>query len=281
MNIKILSDSTCDLSPELIEAYDIGIVPLIVMKNDEEFLDRETITPGDIFAHVAAGGALCSTAARSVGIFQEEFAKYTDSYDAVVHINIGSSFSSSHQNARLAAMEFDNVLVIDSACLSSAQGLVVLKAWELAKTVSSLEEMEEKLNAYKETIDASFVVDKLDYLAKGGRCSSATALGANLLSLKPCIELKDNHMGVGKKYRGSFQKCLVSYVRDRLEGREDMDPSKLMLVYTEGMDPEIIAAVRAVISECAQFETICECTAGCTISCHCGPGALGLMFVKK
>ncbi len=281
MKIKILSDSTCDLPQALIQQYDIGIIPLIVMKGNEEFYDGETITPGDIFGHVAGGGALCSTAARSMGIFEEVFARYAGDYDGIVHINIGSSFSSSYQNACLAAEAFDNVVVIDSASLSTGQGYVVLKACELAKTVSSLEELKAALEIFKTKIDSSFVVDKLDYLAKGGRCSSATALGANLLSLKPCIELKDNHMGVGKKYRGNLQKCLLSYIKDRLEGREDIDTGSLMLVYTEGFPADILEAVRTAISQHSTFETIHECTAGCTISCHCGPGTLGIMFLKK
>ena len=187
MKFKIISDSTCDLSADLIAKNDIGIVPLIVMKNDEEYLDAVTITPADIFAHVAAGGSLCSTAARSVGAYMEEFEKYTADYDGVIHVNIGSGFSSSYQNACLAAEEFDNVRVIDSKNLSTGQGLVVLKACELAKTAESLDQLQSDLEAFTAKVEASFLVDKLDYLVKGGRCSSAAALGANLLNLKPCI----------------------------------------------------------------------------------------------
>lgn len=281
MKIKILSDSTCDLSQELLDKYDIDIVPLIVMKSGEEFLDGVTITPADIFDHVAKGGELCSTAARSMVVYGEIFAKYVSEYDGIIHINIGSDFSSSYQNACLAAAEFDNVRVIDSASLCTGQGLVVLKACELAKTVSSLDEAVDALNEYKTHIEGSFVVDKLDYLAKGGRCSSATAMGANLLNLKICIELKDNHMSVGKKYRGNFSKCLLTYIKDRLEGREDIDTSIGMLTYTAGTSEEVIAGVREAIAQFGAFETLYESTAGCTISCHCGPSTLGIMFARK
>ena len=280
MKIKILSDSTCDLSMDLIQTHNIGIVPLIVMKNDEEFLDGTTITPDEIFAHVAAGGSLCSTAARSVGIYQDEFAKYADAYDGIIHVNIGSGFSSSYQNACLAAEEFYNVRVIDSQNLSTGQGLVVLKACELAKTASDLDELADTLRTYTEKVEASFLVDKLDYLVKGGRCSSAAALGANLLNLKPCIEVKDGKMSVGKKYRGNYAKCLTNYVRERLEGRDDIDISTIFVTQTI-VSEECNDAVLNAVKTCGHFEHIYETTAGCTISCHCGPGTLGVLFVRK
>lgn len=280
MNIKIISDSTADLSQALIDQYDIGITPLIIMKNDAEFVDGVTITPGDIFAHVAAGGSLCSTAARSVGVYQEVFSQYAGQYDGVLQINIGSNFSSSYQNACLAAEEFENVQVVDSANLSTGQALVVLKACQLAKTAGSLEELKRQVEDYTRKIETSFVVDKLDYLVKGGRCSSAAALGANLLNLKPCIELREGKMSVGKKYRGNFTKCLVSYVRERLEGREDVDRSAAFVVKTVVSD-ECYAAVMDAVRTYGHFEKVYEVTAGCTISCHCGPGTLGVMFARK
>ena len=198
MNIKILSDSTCDLSAELVQEYNIGITPLIVMKAGEEFRDGVTITPKEIFDHVAQGGDLCSTAALSVGTYQEAFAQYAAEYDGVIQINIGSGFSSSYQNACIAAEDFDNVRVVDSQNLSTGQGLVVLKACELAKTAASLDELKAELDAFTPKVEASFLLDRLDYMVKGGRCSMVAALGANLLKLKPCIEVKDGKMVVVK-----------------------------------------------------------------------------------
>ena len=280
MKIKIISDSTCDLSAELIAKNNIAIVPLIVMKNDEEYLDGATITPADIFAHVAAGGSLCSTAARSVGVYMEEFEKYAGEYDGVIHINIGSGFSSSYQNACLAAEEFDNVRVIDSRNLSTGQGLVVLKACELAKTAESLDQLQSDLEAFTEKVEASFLVDKLDYLVKGGRCSSAAALGANLLNLKPCIEVRDGKMSVVKKYRGNYAKCLASYVKDRLANRNDLDMGTLFITQTKVSD-DCYAAVKDAVAACPGFENVYEAVAGCTVSCHCGPGTLGVLFVRE
>ncbi len=280
MNIKVTADSTCDLPASLLEKYDIDLVPLIVMKEDEEFLDNVTITPHDIFRHVAEGGSICTTAARSASVYQELFSRYAGDFDGVIHITLGSGFSSSCQNAFIAAQKFPNVRVVDSQNLCCGQGLLVLKACELAQTESDLDEIVRRLEAYIPKIETSFVLDRLDYMAKGGRCSMVTALGANLLNLKPCIELHDGKMSVGKKYRGHFDKCLVSYIRDRLLNREDIDRSKLVLVYTE-IDPAILTAVRETLSQCGEFEFVYEAVAGCTISCHCGPNTLGVIFARK
>lgn len=280
MRFKITSDSTCDLSKELIEKYDIGIIPLIIVKNGIEHRDGITINPADIFAHVAAGGDLCSTAALGVGDYQEYFAQYAAQYDGVVHINIGSGFSSCHQNACIASEDFNNVKAVDSMNLSTGQGLVVLKACELAQTCQSLEELYTQLNAFTGRVEASFLLDQLKYMAKGGRCSSATALGANLLNLKPCIEVKNGKMGVVKKYRGNYAKCLSSYVKDRLTNRDDLDYWTLFVTRTPVTD-DCEKAVAAAVAECPQFENTYWTEAGCTVSCHCGPGTLGVLFVRK
>ena len=280
MRIKVLSDSTCDLSAQLLAEHNITLAPLTVIKADEQFQDGVTITPAEIFSHVANGGALCSTAAVSIGDYADLFETYSREYDGVIHINIGSGFSACYQNATLAAEDFDNVRVIDSHTLSTGQGLVVLKACELAKTATDLNALAAELRSYTEKIEASFLVDKLDYLVKGGRCSSAAALGANLLNLKPCIEVKNGKMGVGKKYRGNYAKCLASYVKERLDGRTDIDPATLFITQTVVSD-EAYAAVKAAVAEHGNFNHVYETTAGCTISCHCGPGTLGILFVRK
>ena len=280
MRIKITSDSTCDLSPELIAKYDIGIIPLIVVKDDVTYYDGVTITPADIFKHVAEGGALCSTAAISVVDYEDAFRPYSEEYDGVLHVNISSGFSCSFQNASLAAEEFENVRVVDSRNLSTGQGLVVLKACELAQTCQSMDELKEQLDAFTEKVEASFLVDDLKYLAKGGRCSAVAALGANLLNLKPCIEVKDGKMSVVKKYRGKYEKCLASYVKERLDGREDLDHTHLFVTRTPVTD-ECLQAVKEAVDSYAQFDNIYWTEAGCTVSCHCGPGTLGVLFVRK
>ena len=280
MNIKILSDSTCDLPQEVLEKYNITIVPLNVIKEDVQFSDGVNISPAEIFAHVAAGGSLCSTAAVNIGEYSDIFAQYVNDYDGVIHINISSEFSSCYQNACLAAEEYDNVRAIDSRNLSTGQGLVVLKAYQLAKECTSLDELAEKLNTFTEKVEASFLLDRLDYMVKGGRCSAAAALGANLLNLKPCIEVKNGKMGVVKKYRGNYAKCLATYVKDRLANRDDVDKGTLFVTRTP-ISEDCLDAVKNAVAEYNDFETTYWNEAGCTVSCHCGPGTLGVLFVRK
>ena len=280
MKIKILSDSTCDLSQELLSKYDISLVPLSVIKDGKDYKDGVTITPGEIFAHVAAGGDLCSTSAVSIGEYTDVFAKYAADHDGIIHINIGSGFSACHQNACLAAGDFPNVRVIDSQNLSTGQGLVVLKACELAADCEDLDTLAEQLRNFTEKVEASFLVDKLDYLVKGGRCSSAAALGANLLSLKPCIEVRDGKMTVVKKYRGNYSKCLTTYVRERLADREDIDRTHLFVTQTE-IPEDSYRGVMEAVTACGGFRNVYETMTGCTVSCHCGPGTLGVLFVRK
>ena len=280
MKIKILSDSTCDLSKALLEENNITLVPLTVVKNDEQFKDGVSITPDVIFEHVANGGNLCSTSANSVGEYAEWFEKYAADYDGVIHINIGSGFSSCYQNACLAAEDYPNVRVIDSMNLSTGQGLVVLEACRLAKEATDLDALADTIREFTTRVEASFLLSRLDYMVKGGRCSSAAALGANLLNLKPCIEVKNGKMAVVKKYRGNFEKCLPMYVKDRLADREDLTRDILFVTKTPVSD-EAYSAVMNAVNQYGNFATTYETNAGCTISCHCGPGTLGVLFVRK
>ncbi len=281
MRIKITSDSTCDLSPALLEKHGVAVMPLTVVKDGEQYLDGVTITPHDIFAHVASGGSLCSTAAVNSADYHDFWEAYAAEYDAVIHINIGSGFSSCHQNARIAAEDFENVYAVDSQNLSTGQGLVVMEACRLAADAADAASVVEALNAMTGKVEASFLLDQLAYMVKGGRCSSAAALGANLLNLKPCIEVKDGKMSVVKKYRGPYAKCLANYVQDRLAGREDVREELLFLTYTP-VKPDCLAAVKEAIAEHGSyFAAVEETTAGCTVSCHCGPGTLGVLFVRK
>ena len=280
MKIKILSDSTCDLTQDLLNKYDISLVPLSIIKDGKDYKDGVTITPAEIFAHVAAGGALCSTSAVSIGEYTDVFTRYAADYDGIIQINIGSGFSACYQNACLAAGDFPNVRVIDSRNLSTGQGLVVLKACELAADCQDLDALAEQLREFTEKVEASFLVDKLDYLVKGGRCSSAAALGANLLNLKPCIEVRDGKMTVVKKYRGNYSKCLATYAKERLADREDIDRTHLFVTQTE-ISLDSYRSVMDNVAAYGRFRNVYETVAGCTVSCHCGPGTLGVLFVRK
>lgn len=280
MRIKVTSDSTCDLSKDLLKKYNISMLPLTVVKGDENFSDGVTITPQEIFDHVAAGGSLCTTAATSIGGYADFFAPFSKEYDAVIHINISSEFSSCYQNATLASQNFPNVRVIDSRNLSTGQGLVVLAAAKMGQEMEDLDAICENLRELTGRVEASFVLKRLDYMAKGGRCSSATALGANLLNLRPCIEVRDGKMQVCKKYRGGYAKCLSSYVKDRLDGRDDIDRDLIFITHTT-MHQEDLEAAKASVETYGGFKEVLETVAGCTVSCHCGPDTLGVLFVRK
>ena len=280
MNIKILSDSTCDLSPAQLQEHNITLARLTVVKGDEQFTDGVDIMPADIFNHVANGGSLCSTAAYSIGQYEDLFNQYARDYDAVIHINISSEFSSCYQNACIAAADFDNVYVVDSRNLSTGHGLVVLEACRLAKSCDNIDEIVEKLKDLTSRVEASFLLDRLDYMVKGGRCSATAALGANLLNLKPCIEVRDGKMSVVKKYRGPYAKCLANYVKDRLADRDDIQRKELFITHTPVSEP-CLEAVREAVNAYGNFETVYETDAGCTVSCHCGPGTLGVLFIRK
>lgn len=280
MKIKITTDSTCDLSQELLEKYDISVLPLTVVKDGQAYRDRVTITPAEIFEHVANGGDLCSTTALNIGEYTDFFEAYSKEYDGVIHINLGSAFSSCYQNACLAAEDFDNVRTIDSKNLSTGQGLVVLKACELSANCTDLDQLKAQLDEFTGKVEASFVLDQLQYMVKGGRCSMVAALGANLLNLKPCIEVKDGKMSVVKKYRGSYAKCLSSYVKDRLADREDIDRSTLFVTSTT-VPEECDKTVMDTVAQYGNFDTVYRTEAGCTVSCHCGPATLGVLFVRK
>lgn len=277
--IKITADSTCDLSPELIEEMHITLVPIHIIVDDRTYNDGVDITPEDIFRFVEEEGRQCKTAAVNVYEYVSIFEELSPKHEAVIHISLGSGFSSTHQNARIAAQQFDNVYVIDSQNLSTGSGHLVYDAALMAKEGRSAEEICRKLEQMVPKIEASFVIDKLDYLHKGGRCSGLEALGAKLLQIKPCIEVIDGRMDVGKKYRGNLGRCLEHYVRDRLKGRTDIDYSRLFITYSSCPE-DILNRVKSVVQELSQFEEIIVTKAGCTVTSHCGPNTLGILFKK-
>ena len=278
--IKITCDSTCDLTPKLYEMYDVEVTSLCVSLDDKLFRDGVDICSEDVFAFVAETGSLPKTSAVSVGEYEQVFKKYVDDGYQIIHINISSHLSSCYQNACIAAKEVGNVYPVDSLNLSSGSGHLVIEAAKMAKEGLSAEEIVEKLLVLREKLDVSFVLQTLDYLKKGGRCSTITALGANLLQLRPEIEVKDGKMGVGNKYRGKMDKSIADYVKGRLEGRKDLKLDRIFVTHTH-VPPEIVQDVINQIKELQPFAEVIETAAGCTISSHCGPHCLGVLFFKK
>ncbi|SHI15812.1 EDD domain protein, DegV family [Sporobacter termitidis DSM 10068] len=281
MRIKITSDSTCDLTKEIVSKYDITIIPLPIIKGDVSFKDGVDITPEDIFEYVESGAGVCHTAAINVGDYQEAFRPLASEYDAVIHFTLSSGISSCLQNAQLAASEFDNIYVVDTLNLSTGSGHLVLDAAIMAQNGAAPAQIVEKINALAPKVEASFVIDTLKYLYKGGRCSGVAALGANVLKLKPCIEVVGGKMDVGKKYRGNFDKVILQYVADRLKDRDDVDYRRIFVTHPSGVPKEVCDAVIKAVRSFGPFEEIIESQAGCAISNHCGPVCLGILFYRK
>ena len=278
MSVKIIADSTCDLPADLLAQYDITILPLSINRDGQFYKDGVEITPQDIFAHVDAGGALCSTAAVNIEEFTACFAQYSGAYDAVICVTISAEMSSCYQNACMAAASFPNVYVVDSRNLSSAQGLIALEAARLALQGLSGCEIARILNEETGRVQSSFLLDRLDYMRKGGRCSAVAALGANLMHLKPCIAVQEGKMGVVKKYRGSFEHCMVQYTKELLAQHPD-SRNDIAIVVHPAADRSAVDATLRTLKEDSRFKAVYEARTGCTVACHCGPNTIGVMFM--
>lgn len=278
--VKITADTVCDLSEELKQRYDISTIPLYVSKDGATFKDGIEITQKEVFAHYRTTGKLCATAAINVDDFSRFFEQQLKDCDELIIVTISSEFSSCYQNACIAAEDFEGVYVVDSRNLSTGEGLVAVAAAKLAQQGLSAGEICTKLHQdVIPKVDASFIVANIEYLHKGGRCSSVAALGANLLKLKPCIDVIEGKMKVTKKYRGAIDKCIREYVKDRLTQIEGADDSLIFVTHTTGMEMAQLAADE--IKKYRQFSEIAITDAGCTVACHCGEDTLGILFVRK
>lgn len=275
-NIKITADSTCDLSRELIEKYDIGILPLYTVLDDKSYRDGVEVYPDDIYKFVKEKNMLPKTSAGSVEDYMQMFKKYVDAGMEVIHFNLSSEMSSSHQNAVIAAGEVGGVYVVDSRNLSTGSGLLVLDAADMAAQGASASEIAEKVKARTDLVKASFVVDNLEYLRMGGRCSAVAMLGANLLKIKPRIEVNNGAMGMGGKYRGQYDKVLLGYVRDVLS-QPNINKRRVFITHTK-CDEALVNSVIEEVKRNMEFEEVLETTAGCVITSHCGPNTLGVLF---
>lgn len=278
--VIIASDSTCDLSAEIIEKYGIRTVPLTVSLGNEHFHDGVDIDPDKIYEHYEKTGELPKTAAVNVTEFTEFFKELTADGSSVVVFTISSDMSSTYNNARLAAASFEDVHAVDTRNLSTGGGLLVLAAADMAAEGKSATEIAEACRELAPLVDASFVVDDLEFLYKGGRCSALAALGANLLKLKPCIGVSDGKMGVGKKYRGKFSITLKKYVDDQLKYIDEIDTTRIFVTHA-GCEEAIVNACVEQVKSYGVFKEILLTRAGCTISSHCGRNTLGVLFIHK
>lgn len=282
MNKKVIiaSDSTCDLGPALIARYGIQIVPLSVNLGDQIYTDGVDIDPDMIYRHYEEKRELPKTASPNVLDFETFYQKYTAQGYAVVMFTISSTMSSTYNNARLAALDFEDVYAVDTCNLSTGGGLLVLHAAEMAAAGKSAAEIAEECRAMTDKVDASFVIDNLEFLHKGGRCSALAALGANLLQLKPCISVNGGKMGVGKKYRGKFGMVLQKYVADRIGDGTGIRRNRIFVTHA-GCDEAIVTQCTEQVKELGIFDEVLITRAGCTVSAHCGRNTLGVLFVKE
>ena len=281
MKIKITADSTADLSQELAEKFNIGIVPLVVNLGEEECLDGVSINPDMIYDYVKKTKKLPKTSAVNTVQYKEHFDKYfAEGYDAIIHFNISSEMSTTHNNARLVCEELENLYVVDSRTLSTGTALLAMYASELAKEEKyTAKEIVEKVEARVDASQTSFIVDRLEYLYRGGRCNAVALLGANLLKIKPSIEVHAGKMGMAKKYMGNFPKCVMKYVADTLEKYNNPDNTRIFITHTE-INNEIVEEIKKYLKENTKFKEILETTAGSTVTSHCGPHTIGILYLN-
>ncbi len=281
--VILCADTTCDLGPELTEQTGVQLYPYHVVLGDKSYRDGIDLTPDDIFRIYREQKILPTTAAINTQEYIDFFRPFVEGGNDVVYITLGSGLSVAYQNCVMAAQEFpDRVYVVNSRNLSSGSGHLVLEAASRISAGLSAKETAEQVDALASKVTASFVLDTLEFLHKGGRCSALTMMGANLLKLKPCIRVsnEDGHMDVGKKYRGSLDIALEGYVRDELEGRTDIRLDKIFITHTT-IAQERVDAVRKLILKYQPFEHIYDTGASCTISSHCGPNTLGILYMTK
>lgn len=281
MSIKITSDSTCDLGDELVEKYNVGIFPLSVILGEKSYKDGG-ITPQQIFDYVAKTGVLPKTAAGSTDEYAAFFGENLKGNSALIHVNISAEASSSHSAAVKAAERFGGkVRVIDSKALSTGQGLLVLKACDLAAEGKSAEEIEETVNSLRPLVNTSFVPDALDYLHKGGRCSLAALIGAKVLKLHPMIaENKDGQLIAKKKYMGGMERCIKNYIQELHEEYPEYDKTRCFITHSSA-DKSLVDLAKGMVAELFDFNEVLETVAGSIVTSHCGRNTLGVLFISK
>lgn len=280
MKIKICADSTCDLSNDILEQYNISIMPLHVSLGDKDCLDGITIQPQDIYDYYTATKKLPKSGARSAEEYSEFFKGIlAEGYDAIVHFTISADMSASYANAEIASHDFDNVFVVDSRQLSTGIGLLVLDACDMAKLGLSAKEIHERAVSRTKATKSSFIVDTLEFLYKGGRCSSLVYLGANLLQIKPCLEVKDGLIGVESKPIGRYRRCVAKYCENIRKKITNPDTKRCFVTHTK-MDEGIAEEVVATVKSWGIFDQVLETTAGCTVTTHCGANTIGILYIN-
>lgn len=282
-DIAVTTDSTCDLPQRFVDENNITVVPLTVLLGENVYRDGVDIKPDDIYNYVKKTGELPKTSAVTPAEYFEIFKKLTDEGKKVVHIGFSSGLSSSFQNACVAATEFDDVYCVDSKNLCAAQGLLVLKACDYRAKGMDAKKIADKVTKLVPKVSATFVLDGLEYLHKGGRCSSVAKFGANVLGIKPSIavDTQTGKLEVAKKYRGKTDIVYKQYITDRINEIKRIQPDRVVIADSGGVPPEIIAFAKGMIEGKDKFNQVITADAGCTISSHCGPKTFAIFYIKK
>lgn len=281
--VKIISDSTCDLSPELIAKYDIDILPLHILLGEDEYEDGKDITPEQIYNWSDENKTTPKTSAPALTDAIELFKPYIDEGREIVCFSISSSMSTSGNVMRIAAEELeaeDCITVIDSANLSTGIGLLVIEAAIMAQNNHTVEEIVSAIEALKPNVRASFVVDTLTYLYRGGRCNAVSAMAGGVLKLHPKIVVENGAMNASKKYRGKINSAIMTYVKDMEDDLKAARPDRVFITHS-GCDRTIVEEVHSYLENLGVFSEILETRAGGVISSHCGPGTLGVLFIQS
>ena len=281
MDIAITSDSTCDLSEDLLLQNGITLLPLTVTLGEKAYKDGKDIRPSDIFEYVDRTGDLPKTAAPSVSDYEEFFRPFVEQGKTVIHFNISSKASGSHGFAAAAAKEFPGkVFVVDSHALSTGQGLLVMKACDLRAEGKSAQEICAAVTALREKVNTSFIPDTLLYLYKGGRCSTLSYYGSKVLSIHPLISMKDGALYPKKKYKGKMTRCLKSYIQDLAEEYPAYDATRCFITHSSA-DQELVDEAKELVAKIFRFDSVIETVAGSIITSHCGRNTIGVLFIAE
>ena len=278
--VIITADSTCDLSPELCSRFQIQVIPLTITLGEATFLDGESFTPADMYARYREDGTLPKTSAPSVQSFLDFFRPFVEQGFEVVHLDISSELSGSFNAARLAASELNGVYVIDSMMLSTGVGLLAIEAAECRDQGTSAFDIAVHLSDLRSKVSTSFVLDTLEFMWKGGRCTGVTAFGANLLKIKPGLEMRNGKLEVCKKYRGNINHVYQQYITERLSGKK-VRPGHVFLTESGEVDPAVLKDLEVLVKQLTGCKEIHHTVAGCTVSSHCGPKTLGVLFIEE
>ena len=276
MSVKIACDSSMDLGKEYYEKHNIPVIPYTVVLGEDNYLDNVTITVPEIYDYVSKTGTLPKTAATNEFMFEEFFKEHANK-DGLIYFNLSSKLTSTYNNASAASKKFEKVYVVDTLTLSTGGGMLVKYAVELAEKGEKFEDIIEKVEARKKHVQASFIIDKLNYLHKGGRCSTLQFLGANLLKLHPSIVVNEGKMTVHKKYKGKMADIVKKYIDDTLLENNTPDKSFCFITCTELTDQDVIDNAVAA-AKAYGFKEVFQTFASATISCHCGRNTIGILY---